>query len=586
MNRTLLHASIALGPLLTLAAAQSTTLVSATPNGAPGNNSSATRVCISPDGRFVAFSSFASDLVAGDTNGVSDVFLRDVQTRATERVSVSSTAEEGDQQSQTPALSPDGRFVVFESLSSNLAAGGALNRLDVFRRDRQSGTTSLVSVGLGGATPNHQSLAGGPNSLSADGRYVAFTSSATNLVATPSTAFADVYVRDMTLGTTERISVGLGGAAGNFESNSPAITPDGRFVAFQSQATNLVPGEGPGISYGIYVRDRQTSTTQKVSLPNPGGFTGGNSYGASISADGRFVAFSSLNALVPPDHNDHDDVFVRDLALATTLRASVTNSGGPVFQHSFSASISANGRYVSFVHLGDFLVAGDSNGAADVFVRDLVAGTTELTSRNTAGVPGNGDSSDPAISGDGRFVAFSSNAFNLVPNEITVHKDVFLRDRAVPGSAFCFGDGTGASCPCSNTGAAGAGCANSTGGSGRLAASGSPILSQDTLTLAISGMPNAVAWYFQVIPAAPGAPVRVFGDGLVCAARPVVRLGTTTNATGASSYPGAGEPSISSRGRVLSPGTRVYQVWYRDDAPFCTPARFNLTNAWRTSWTL
>jgi Tol biopolymer transport system component len=233
-----------------------------------------------------------------------------------------------------PAISADGRFVAFVSWT-----GG---RTGVFVRDRQAGTTEVVSVAADGAWANEHS---DYPSISADGRFVAFVSFASNLVSGDTNNDRDIFVRDRQTGTTERVSVAADGAPANGGSGSPAISGDGRFVAFQSGATNLVPGSTHG---GIYVRDRLTSTTERVS--------DGGSESVAISADGRFVAFAS------------GQVLVRDRQLGTTERVSVSTGGEGANGGSRFPSISGDGRFVAFESWASDLVPGDTNGRRDVFV--------------------------------------------------------------------------------------------------------------------------------------------------------------------------------------------------------------------------
>lgn len=284
----------------------------------------------------------------------------------------------------------------------------------------------LISVGLDGKPAAGQSEDG---VISASGRYVAFMSYASNLVASDGNGQLDVFVRDRISATTERVSVGTGGVEGNNESAGPDISDDGRFVAFYSSASNLVPGDTT--PYGdVFVRDRQTGATERVSVGLGGVPSNGNSFDPAISADGRFVAFGSdASNLVAGDTNDHIDIFVRDRQTSSTVRASVRTGGAQGNDGSLPATISADGRFVAFISEASNLVAGDTNLSADVFVRDLKNGVTERVSVSTAGVQSEHNCFDPVISADGRFVAFHSQARNLVPDDTNGTSDVFIRDR-------------------------------------------------------------------------------------------------------------------------------------------------------------
>src|SRR5882672_2313784 len=229
----------------------STTRASVDSSGVEGNYSSDSP-SISADGRFVAFSSIATNLVPGDTSYFADVFLRDRVAGTTERISVGAGGGEANAASETPRISADGRFVAFASDASNLVSGDTNANTDIFVYDRIHGTLERVSLTAAGAEANSGSLA---PSISADGRLVAFESYSTNLVPGDTNASRDVFVRDRLAGTTERVSVATGGAQGNGASQSASIAEVGRFVAFSSLATNLVPGDGNGAT-DVFVRDR------------------------------------------------------------------------------------------------------------------------------------------------------------------------------------------------------------------------------------------------------------------------------------------------------------------------------------------
>jgi Tol biopolymer transport system component len=236
---------------------------------------------------------------------------------------------------------------------------------------------------------------------------------------------SDVFLRDRLAGVTRRVSVGAVGQA-NGDSAEPSISADGRFVAFSSQASNLVPGDTNGTS-DIFVRDMLTGVTRRVSVGAAGQANGG-SLSPAISADGRFVAFNSYASnLVPGDTNGTTDIFVRDLLARVTRRVSVGPAGQGNSDSSGAPAISADGRYVAFFSHASNLVPGDTNGAYDIFVRDLLAGVTRRVSVGASG-QGNRDSLAPAITADGRSVAFVSASFNLVTHDTNRAWDVFVRD--------------------------------------------------------------------------------------------------------------------------------------------------------------
>ncbi len=564
--------------------AQSTELSSTNSSGIQGNGVSGYfRSALSADGRYVAFASEAQNLVAGDTNAKRDVFVHDRLTGTTERVSVDTSGAEGNADSEDPGLSADGRWVAFSSLASNLVPGDTNNSSDVFVRDRLTGTTQRVSLDSNGTPGNGTSHT---PSISADGRYVAFASGATNLVTGDTNGRADVFVRDLVQGTTQRVSVATGGGQANASSDEPAISADGRFVSFDSEASNLFAGDTNGED--VFVHDGLTGATEQVDVSTSGTPAIGISGQSTICADGRYIAFFSVASnLVAGDTNGAPDIFLRDRLSGTTTRVSVAGNGAQADSASLFASISADGRFVSFNSFATNLVQNDTNAVRDIFVRDLLAGSTERVSLATSGSQPDLDSMMDVISADGRFVTFSSDATNLVSGDTNGAGDVFVHDRGpLPAiSPYCSGDGSGTACPC-GLGSAGNGCPSSVNPAGAsLAASGSASLSVDTLLLTGSGMPDVSALYFQGSSPANGGLGNVFGDGLRCAAGTIVRLGTKTNAGGTSLYPSTGDTQVSVRGQVTTPGLRAYQVWYRNAAVFCTPATFNLTNGLLVIWT-
>jgi subtilisin family serine protease len=393
------------------------------------------RPSVSADGRFVAFYSEASNLVPGDTNGWSDVFVLDRQNGTVERVSIAGDGTQGGWYSFSPSLSADGTVIAFESYASNLVPGDTNGVCDVFVFDRETGTLERISVGSGGTQGNRTSQS---PSVSADGRFVVFQSEATNLVPGDTNGAWDVFVFDRQTRTLERVSVDIGGAQGNGDSWSPTLSSDGRFVAFGSVATNLVPGDTNGM-IDVFVFDRQTRMVERVSVASDGTQANGNSgaphYQPSLSADGRFVAFdSNASNLVSGDTNATSDVFVFDRQTHTMERVSVAADGtqGDSFG-SESPTLSADGRFVAFASSATTLVPGDTNGEVDVFVVDRSERTIERVSVATGGIQADGPNSwiigPPSLSADGRFVAFNSGASDLVPGDTNARSDVFLFDR-------------------------------------------------------------------------------------------------------------------------------------------------------------
>jgi Ca2+-binding RTX toxin-like protein len=405
------------------------TRVSVDSAGNQGNNLSSSP-SISADGRFVAFFSRASNLVPGDTNNNIDIFVRDLLTNTTTRVSIDSAGNQGNSDSSSPSISADGRFVAFASFASNLLPN---MRYDILVRDLLTNTTTLVSVDSAGNPANNFSSS---PSISADGRFVAFDSFASNLVAGDTNnnspvRNSDIFLRDLLTSTTTRASIDSAGNQGNSNSFSPSISADGRFVAFQSFVSNLVPGDTNN-QPDIFVRGLLTNTTTLVSVDSAGNQGNNFSSSTSISSDGRFVAFKSFASnLVPGDTNNQPDIFVRDLSTNTTTRVSVDSAGNQGNNLSSSPSISADGRFVAFKSLASNLVPENTNNQSGIFVRDLLTNTTTRVSVDSVKVdPVKGlDSSGPlSISADGRFVVFGSDVSNLVSGDTNNSSDIFVAD--------------------------------------------------------------------------------------------------------------------------------------------------------------
>jgi Tol biopolymer transport system component len=563
--------------------AQTTTRVSVDSGGMQSNNESYDPT-ISVDGRYVAFASRATNLVAGDVNGFIDVFVHDRTTGITTRVSGDGNDNCG---TSSVSMSSDGRYVALWSGASDLVPGDTNGAPDVFVHDRVTGITKRVSLSSSDAQGN---LSSGHPALSADGRYVAFDSTATNLVPGDTNGFVDVFVRDRVSGTTTLVSVSSGGAQANFDCTAPSISADGRYVAFVSRATNLVPGNTNGHE-NVYVHDMSSGTTARMSTDSNGTAGDGGSSAPSISSDGRWVAFHSFATnLVPGDTNGSMDVFVHDRVSGTTQLVSVDSSGTQGDHVSANARISSDGRFVAFSSNADNLVPGDTNGFEDVFVHDMLTGTTTRVSVDSSGAQGNLYSSVPSISADGRLVAFWSWDSNLVPGDTNATGDVFVRDGGANASftPFCFGDGSQAACPCGNTGLPNHGCENSTStGGATLAGAGVASLSNDSVQLtSASEIASALSIVLQG--SSYIAPVS-FGDGLRCAGGSLKRLYSKNASGGSITVPQGAEPSISVRSSALGDtiplgATRVYQVYYRDpNLGFC-PCGFNATHAVAIAW--
>jgi Tol biopolymer transport system component len=385
---------------------------------------------LSNDGRFIVFGSFATNLVPGDTNATFDIFVHDSQTATTERVSIASDGTQSDATSYAsndfgPDISADGRFVAFYSYATNLVAGDTNGVGDIFVHDRQQGTTERVSVASDGSQTDGYSF---EPAISADGRHVVFQSFASNLAGDDTNGFGDIYVHDRVAGTTERVSVASDGSEGNDNSYNGRISADGRLIAFSSLADNLVAGD-TNLDRDVFVHDRQTGTTTRVSVASNGSEANDRSLFPRISEGGRFVVFTSpASNLIDSDTNGQHDIFVHDRDTATTERVSIATDGSEANWFSYRADISSNGHLVVFHSAATNLVDGDTNSLEDIFTHDRTTGVTERVSVSSAGVQSNGRSLFASISADGLVVGFHSQANNLVGDDNNGEWDVFAHE--------------------------------------------------------------------------------------------------------------------------------------------------------------
>ena len=429
------------------------------------------------DGRYTVYASDATNLVTGDGNAKRDVFIYDQQTQTIRRLSVSQQGTEGNGASQSPFISSDSTSVAFSSEATNLILGDTNGFSDIYVVKSFTGEISRVNVRDDGTQANGSSFR---PALSQDGQFVVFESTATNLIAGgTTTGVTHIYRRDHTAGTIALVSVDSGGGnQGNGNSTQARVSADGRYVVFASDATNLVAGD-TNATRDIFLRDMTNDTTVRVSVSSGGTEGNGASRSPTISADGAHVAFHSLASnLVAGDTNGVSDVFSHTVAASTTVRVSVSTagteatdpSGGGFELGSINPSISSTGRFVAFSSMANNLTDGDAlgqyqatdaNGALDVFVRDRdvsESGTfdtpgnvvTVMVSRNrfgfqTArllGIPSTAASDIfPAISADGRWVTFPSDAENTAglvhgannrtSPDLNTFRDVFVHDRRI-----------------------------------------------------------------------------------------------------------------------------------------------------------
>lgn len=410
----------------TAARAGTTERVSIGPGGVQGDGDSYPSY-ISADGSRVVFVSDATNLVPGDTNGWPDVFVRDLATEQTIRASVAGDGSQANDESGGAAISADGRYVVFHSWATNLVADDTNSACDVFLRDLQAETTTRLSVATDGTQGNGHSQF---PTVSDDGRYVAFESAAANLVAGDTNGFIDIFLRDLDTPVTIRVSVGPVGAQGDNNSFPGFISGDGQYVVFTSDAGNLVAGDTNGWA-DVFVRDVAGAETTRVSVHTDGTQGDKESYVASISADGRYVGFSSYATnLVDGYAGPWSQAYVRDRQTNATEVVSIAEGGAPGEGDSEFPYVSSDGRYVVFDSTASNLVSGDTNDVRDIFVHDRVTEATERESLSTDGSQADADCWVPSISDDGSHLVFDSTASNLVADDTNTVSDIFLRDRS------------------------------------------------------------------------------------------------------------------------------------------------------------
>ena len=378
---------------------------------------------VSEDGRYVMFISNATNLAPGDTGADNDVFVRDRTNGTTERVSVSSTGAQANSQVSRADMSGDGRYVIFLSDDDTLVPGDDHPGQDIFIRDRQAGTTQFALPGIGGTAD----FGFGTDriAISGNGRYIAFHTYGA-LSKEDTVGVRDIYVYDRDTGAIDFITDNDSASRGH--SFNPSISDDGRYVAYHSMADDLVIGD-TNEHMDVFVFDRQTRLVERVSLTNSGGEPNNDSLEASISNDGRYVSYTSeASNLAPQDTDANQDIYVYDRETHFTQLVSVrSDETRPTPNSEGSASrdsrISGNGRYVTFQ--SDLpLDTADTNILTDIYVRDLATGATEWISRS-----GGGYNYAPAINNSGQYIAFASTSDRMVSNDSNDKTDIFLADR-------------------------------------------------------------------------------------------------------------------------------------------------------------
>ena len=378
---------------------------------------------LSDDGRFVSFESNASNLVTQDLNGHTDTFIYDRLNNTVELITLTPDGTQANASSNSGSISGNGRYVTYASFASNLVSGDTNNQRDIFVYDRTKKTTELISVASDGTQANGASLF---SVISDDGRYVAFESVASNLVTGDTNGLGDIFLRDRIEGTTKRINLADNGTQANGSSTLDSISDDGRYISFTSDASNLVSGDTNGVS-DIFVYDRLKGVTKRINLASDGNQANGSSLGSSLSGDGRYVVYESdASNLVSGDTNGVKNIFIYNRIAGTTARVDLATDGTQSNSDSQSASISDDGRYVAFTSDASNLVPGSDNSEFKAFMRDRKAKTTVRVESD----------SFTTLSGDGEHILFNSSLSNLVPKDTNNAGDVFVVGREGSGQNY------------------------------------------------------------------------------------------------------------------------------------------------------
>ncbi len=540
-----------------------------------GANQSSFRPDVSSDGRYVAFESSATNLDPWDTQPQYDIFVRDFEAGTTRRISTPSNTVVPNADSRLPSISADGQRVIFESAASNLVPGDTNGKLDVFLWIQSTGQLTRVSLSSGGAQADADCEKA---RISGDGRFVVFESRASNLDPAKNNSRRDVYVRDLLLGTTRCASLNQLGQPGDRDSFSGSISADGNRVAFESEATNMLFWDTNNHN-DVYVRDFTANSTVRASATWNGLEGNAGSLRPSISPNGLFVAFESqASNLVNGDTNYQNDIFLRDLAGGFTHRISISTAGAQGNMRSFEPQFSGNGRYVCFMSEAKTLIPGDTNNFTDVFVRDLQTSQTLRVSRGRLTSQVQNHCRNGRISSSGRFVVFENDSNNLVLDDNNGCSDVFrsdwLADTGYATVSYCE--------PKTNS----LGCLPSisaTGVASLSQASGFVVRASNTLN-----QKNGMLAY-----SITGTASKSFFGGMLCIRAPVIRTPVTNsggsfngmNCSGVldfdfNRYMAGGYGSLPP-GPVLFPGTTIHCQWYSRDPGFPAPDNVSLSNALR-----
>ncbi len=391
-----------------------------------GFNNASDFAALSADGTWLVFQTEASNSFLSDSNGWVDIWRQNRADGALQRVSLTGAGTATDGASFGAATSADGRHIAFTSIAANMLAEDMNGMADIFRRDMETGALLLISINSDGRAGNNVSFGA---TITGDGSKLAFLSAASDLVTADTNNAIDVFLRDLSANSMRLVSTAADGSQGNAGAlNRPAISADGRFVAFDSLASNLLADDSNGRD-DVFLKDMLTGAVTRVSTAADGTQQNGGIQGTLrpvISADGRYVAFaSSASNLVAGDTNNAIDVFRRDMLTGAIERVSITAGGVQGQRDSLDATISADGRFIAFTSLAPDFAADDRPASADIFLKDMQSGALMLLSRNLSGVPGLGESVNAAISADGLRIAFASTVADLVAGDANAWQDMF-----------------------------------------------------------------------------------------------------------------------------------------------------------------
>ena len=401
--------------------------LTASSDGSPANSSHFSQAEMTYDGRYIAFVSSASNLVANDTNGTLDIFLYDRDTDSITRASNGIAGAEANGGSYYISIASGGAMV-FTSNASNLTGGDTNGQPDVFLAFSGGASPSIISVGINGTQSNGGSFNA---SITDNTQFITYYSDATNLVAGDTNSNTDIFIYNSATNTTDRL-IGNGGVQANGNSYDPEISSGfdvdmqawGRFIVFRSDATNLVAGSDTNGTFDVFLYDRDTQNITRISEAADGAVGNNSSQDISISSDGRYITYSSsADNLVSGDSNSKEDIFLYDRETGVTELISM-NEGVQSNGNSTSATISDDGRFITYDSDATNLVAGATSGVRQVYLHDRQTGETQLISALEDGTIGDDASEGAYISGNGSYVTYLSLADNLVSGPASTFQQI------------------------------------------------------------------------------------------------------------------------------------------------------------------